>query len=62
MSRENKECSKQPAVPENTLLNISRSNTVLYKHGLIRSDFMRAFPFYLRGVFSVLRRIGVIFV
>jgi hypothetical protein len=62
VSRENKESSKQPAVSENTLLNISRSNTVLDEHGLIWGNFMRAFPFNLWGVFSILRWIGVIFV
>lgn len=50
MSRENQERPKEPAVSKNTLLYITWSSTILNENSLVRSDFMRSFPFYLRKV------------
>ena len=62
MGREDEEGTEEPAVTEDSLLDVARGNSILNELGLIRGDLMGAFPLNLRGIFGVLGRVGDILV
>jgi hypothetical protein len=57
VSRKYQEGAKEPAVTQDTLLDISRTSAVLYKRGLVRGNFMGSLPVNLGAVLRVLWRV-----
>ena len=54
VSRKYQEGAQEPAVTQDTLLDISRTSAVLYKRCLVRGNFMRSLPINLGAVLRVL--------